>query len=87
MFEMRAEGLAEVPNPSALFLAERPVGAPGSVVVASVDGARPLLVEVQALVAPRPACRGAPRSASIRNRVSLLLAVLAQRAGIDVSNT
>ena len=52
VFSMRQGGLAEVKNPSELLLAERPLGAPGSVVVASADGARPLLVEVQALVAP-----------------------------------
>src|SRR5262249_38762313 len=52
VFAMRPHGLVEVENPSELFLAERPLGAPGSVVVASADGARPFLCEVQALVAP-----------------------------------
>src|SRR5690606_35953941 len=52
VFEMRSDGLSEVLSPSQLFLAERPEGAPGSVVVASADGSRPILVEVQALVAP-----------------------------------
>ncbi len=59
VFEMREDGLAEVGNPSAAFLAERPVGAPGSVVAAAVEGTRALLVEVQALVAPSP--MAAPR--------------------------
>ena len=85
VFEMRGAGMAEVANPSAHLLASRPVGAPGSVVVASADGARPLLVEIQALVAP--ACAGLGRRTAAggdANRVSLLLAVLAQRAACDV---
>lgn len=85
VFEMRGGGMAEVPNPSANLLAERPVGAPGSVVVASADGARPLLVEIQALVAPASAAMGRRTAAGVDgNRVSLLLAVLAQRAACDV---
>jgi DNA repair protein RadA/Sms len=85
VFEMRAAGMVEVKNPSAHLLAERPVGAPGSVVVASADGARPLLVEIQALVAPASAGFGRRTAAGVDgNRVSLLLAVLAQRAGCDV---
>src|SRR4051794_21331098 len=84
VFEMRAEGLGEVANPSALFLAERPVGAPGSIVVASLEGSRPILVEIQALVAH---AAGMPRRTALGidpNRVSLLLAVIERRAGIDV---
>jgi DNA repair protein RadA/Sms len=85
VFEMRGAGMAEVANPSAHLLAERPVGAPGSVVVASADGARPLLVEIQALVAPAGAGVGRRTAAGVDgNRVSLLLAVLAQRAACDV---
>ena len=85
VFEMRGAGMAEVANPSAHLLAERPVGAPGSVVVASADGARPLLVEIQALVAPASAGIGRRTAAGVDgNRVSLLLAVLAQRASCDV---
>jgi len=85
VFEMRGGGLAEVPNPSANLLAERPVGAPGSIVVASADGARPLLVEIQALVAPASAAMGRRTAAGVDgNRVSLLLAILAQRASCDV---
>jgi DNA repair protein RadA/Sms len=85
VFEMRGAGMAEVANPSAHLLAERPVGAPGSVVVASADGARPLLVEIQALVAPAVAGIGRRTAAGVDgNRVSLLLAVLAQRAACDV---
>jgi DNA repair protein RadA/Sms len=85
VFEMRGAGLAEVANPSAHLLAERAAGAPGSVVVASADGARPLLVEIQALVAPATAGFGRRTAAGVdANRVSLLLAVLAQRAACDV---
>jgi DNA repair protein RadA/Sms len=85
VFEMRGAGLVEVSNPSAHMLAERPAGAPGSVVVASADGARPLLVEVQALVAPASAGVGRRTAAGVdSNRVALLLAVLAQRAGCNV---
>ena len=85
VFEMRGAGLVEIENPSANLLAERPVGAPGSIVVASADGNRPLLVEVQALVAPASAGIGRRTAAGVDgNRVSLLLAVLAQRAGCDV---
>jgi DNA repair protein RadA/Sms len=84
VFEMRAEGLGEVTNPSALFLAERPLNAPGSVVVASVEGSRPILVEIQALVAH---AAGMPRRTALGidpNRVLMLLAVIERRAGIDV---
>jgi DNA repair protein RadA/Sms len=85
VFEMRGAGMAEVANPSAHLLAERPIGAPGSIVVASADGARPLLVEIQALVAPAATGFGRRTAAGVDgNRVSLLLAVLAQRASCDV---
>ncbi len=85
VFEMASGGLTEVLNPSQLFLAERPTGAPGSVVVASAEGSRPILVEVQALVAPPAASVGRRTAAGVDgNRVALLLAVLAQRAGCDV---
>ena len=85
VFEMRGAGMAEVANPSAHLLAERPVGAPGSIVVASADGTRPLLVEVQALVAPASTGIGRRTAAGVDgNRVALLLAVLAQRASCDV---
>ena len=85
VFEMASAGLSEVLNPSRLFLAERSVGSPGSVVVASAEGSRPILVEVQALVAPPAASVGRRTAAGVdNNRVALLLAVLAQRAGCDV---
>jgi DNA repair protein RadA/Sms len=85
VFEMRQAGLAEVANPSQLFLAQRPVGVPGSIVVASAEGARPILAEIQGLVAPASAGFGRRTAAGIDgNRVALLHAVLAQRAALDV---
>ena len=83
--EMKSEGLREVPNPSAFFLAERAAGSSGSVVAASFEGSRPLLVEVQALVSPSNF--GQPRRTAIgvdKSRVSLLLAVLEKKAELDV---
>jgi DNA repair protein RadA/Sms len=85
VFEMRDSGLTEVENPSAQLLAERPVGAPGSIVAAAADGHRPLLVEIQGLVTAATAGFGRRTCAGVdSNRVSLLLAVLAQRASCDV---
>jgi DNA repair protein RadA/Sms len=84
VFEMREGGLCEVHNPSEAFLAERPIGVAGSVVVASAEGTRPILVEVQALVA---SAGGIPRRTALGvdpNRVSLLLGVLDRKAGIEV---
>lgn len=85
VFEMVREGLREVPDPSALFLAERPESAAGSVVAATAEGTRPLLVELQALVAP--AAYGAPRRVVTGvdgNRLAILLAVLERRANVRV---
>jgi DNA repair protein RadA/Sms len=82
VFEMKDIGLAEVPNPSELFLAERPLDAPGSVVVASIEGTRPILVELQALVSGT--AFGNPRRTAMgidANRVSLLVAVLEKKVG------
>lgn len=87
VFEMKESGLAEVSNPSEIFLAERPSAVPGSVVVASMEGTRPILVELQALVAA--AEFGAPRRMTTgvdKNRVNLLVAVLEKRAGIPLNN-
>lgn len=87
VFEMRERGLHEVPNPSALFLNERPRGVSGSVVIPSVEGTRPLLVEVQALVGDSHA--GSPRrtvTGMNPNRISLLLAVLEKRCGLHFSD-
>jgi DNA repair protein RadA/Sms len=85
VFEMAERGLVEVPNPSGFFLSERPRGAPGSVIVSSLEGTRPLLLELQALVAP--ANFGSPRRTVIGadyNRVCLLLAVLEKRVGLPL---
>lgn len=86
IFEMAQDGLRPVKNPSEHLLAERPVGTPGSVVTASREGSRPLLIEVQALVAPT-AFGGTPRrqvAGVDYNRVSIILAVLEKRAGVNL---
>jgi DNA repair protein RadA/Sms len=85
VFEMKDVGLSEVPNPSELFLAERPQGASGSAVVPSLEGSRPILVELQALVSG--SSLGTPRRTSIgfdHNRVSLLVAVLEKKVGLSL---
>jgi DNA repair protein RadA/Sms len=85
VFEMAQTGLRAVPEASALFIAERPTRAAGSVVTPTTQGSRPLLVEVQALVAP--ALYGAPRRVTTgldANRLAVLLAVLQRRAGVQV---
>lgn len=85
VFEMKSGGLAEVANPSELFLSERPLDAPGSVVTASLEGSRTLLVEVQALVTP--SSYGTPRRTTIgadSNRLALLVAVLEKKAGLHL---
>ena len=86
VFEMTGRGLAEVKNPSALFLSERGVPSPGSVVFAGIEGTRPLLVELQALVAPTPHAQ--PRRSVIGwdgGRLAMILAVLEARCGIPVT--
>ena len=88
VFEMKGKGLEEVCNPSALFLAERPRGSSGSAVVAVMNGTRPLLVEVQALVADA-AGGGSARRTAIgvdSGRVALLTAVLERKQGIVLSD-
>lgn len=87
VFEMRETGLHEVENPSALFLNERPSGVSGSVVLPAIEGTRPLLVEVQALVGDAHA--GSPRRTVTGlnpGRVSLLLAVLEKRSGMHFAD-
>ena len=87
VFEMGETGLAEVKNPSGFFLSERPRGAAGSVVVSSLEGTRPLLLELQALVTP--ASFGTPRRTVLGadyNRVCLLLAVLEKRVGFPLQS-
>ena len=85
IFEMQQAGLVEVESPSELFLAERPLNASGSVVVASMEGTRPLLVELQALGSPSGF--GTPRrvaSGIDHQRMALLLAVLEKRLGLPL---
>jgi DNA repair protein RadA/Sms len=83
VFEMTGAGLREVRNPSELFLSERDLGRPGTAVFAGIEGTRPLLVEIQALVAPTSL--GTPRRAVVGwdpNRLSMLLAVLEAHCGV-----
>jgi DNA repair protein RadA/Sms len=83
VFEMRQDGLREVENPSALFLNDRDRGAPGTAVFAGMEGTRPILVEIQALVAP--SSLGTPRRAVVGwdpNRLAMLIAVLEARCGV-----
>jgi DNA repair protein RadA/Sms len=85
VFEMGEGGLSEVTNPSAAFLAERPVDAPGSAVLASLEGSRPVLVEIQALVSRSGLAM--PRRTAIgvdAGRVALLIAVLEKRARVQL---
>ncbi|HVN85177.1 MAG TPA: DNA repair protein RadA, partial [Candidatus Binatia bacterium] len=85
VFEMKESGLQPVANPSALFLAERPVDVPGSVVIASIEGTRPILVELQALVSPT--AFGTARRTTLgvdHNRVALLVAVLEKKMGLQL---
>ena len=85
VFEMTDAGLAEVPNPSALFLAERQDAVSGAAVFAGMEGTRPVLVEIQALVAPSPF--GTPRRAVVGwdgNRLAMITAVLDARCGLSI---
>mgnify|MGYP001944319840 CR=1 FL=1 len=87
MFEMSDAGLKEVTNPSELFLSERPTGASGSAVTASMEGTRPLLLEMQALVAPThfPSPRRMATGYDY-NRLSMIMAVLEKRMGIALQH-
>ena len=85
VFEMTGAGLRAVPNPSQLFLAERAANAPGSAVLCCIEGSRPLLVEVQALVSSSTYGNARRMASGIdQNRLSLLLAVLEKRAGLNL---
>ncbi|HLG63373.1 MAG TPA: DNA repair protein RadA [Ktedonosporobacter sp.] len=87
VFEMHGEGLLEVANPSAVFLADRAAGATGSAVVVSMEGTRPLLVEVQALVTPSNFGNARCTANGIEhNRLLMLIAVLTKRVGLAVGN-
>jgi DNA repair protein RadA/Sms len=85
VFEMKSGGLNEVANPSAVFLSERPEDVPGSVVTASIEGTRPILVELQALASSTNL--GTPRRTILgldHNRVSLLVAVMEKKLGMHL---
>lgn len=86
VFEMVSNGLKEIENPSKLFLAERPLYSPGSVVAACMEGTRPILVEIQALVSQ--SVFGQPRrmtTGTDYNRVNMLMAVLEKRMGLNLN--
>jgi len=86
VFGMTGLGLREVSNPSELFLSERDLGSPGTAVFAGIEGTRPVLVELQALVAPTSL--GTPRRAVVGwdpNRLSMVLAVLEAHCGVKLS--
>jgi DNA repair protein RadA/Sms len=86
VFEMREKGLTQVPNPSAIFLSDRSTVAPGSVVTSSMEGTRPILVEIQGLVSSTG--MGNPRRTVLgldNNRVALILAVMEKRLGMNLS--
>ncbi len=87
VFEMKEAGLEQVGNPSRIFLEERPENASGSIVIPCLEGTRPLLLEIQALVGPSPL--GMPRRTTIgvdHNRISLLVAVLSKRIGLEMGD-
>jgi DNA repair protein RadA/Sms len=87
VFEMKEGGLQEVVNPSEIFLAERPTGTSGSAVMASIEGTRPILVEIQALVAPT--AFAVPKRMAMGvdyNRLSLLVAVMEKKVGVTLSH-
>jgi DNA repair protein RadA/Sms len=88
IFEMTNEGLIPVANPSKLFLSERPAGASGSVVIGCVEGLRPILVELQALVSGTNYASPRRMAAGVDpNRVSLLLAMLDKRMGMHLGGS
>jgi DNA repair protein RadA/Sms len=86
VFEMLPKGLVGVENPSDIFLSERPADSPGSIIVSNLEGSRPLLVEVQALVTSSSSI-GMPRRMSAgfdHNRTSLLIAIMEKRLGLNL---
>lgn len=86
IFEMTGSGLVGVPNPSEIFLSERPIGASGSVVVGAMEGTRPMLVELQALVSSSRFGTGRRTTQGVElNRVALLVAMLEKRLGFQLS--
>jgi DNA repair protein RadA/Sms len=86
IFEMTGKGLVGVPNPSEVFLSERPIGASGSAVLAAIEGTRPMLVEIQALVSSSKFGTGRRTTQGVElNRVVLLVAMLEKRVGFHLS--
>jgi DNA repair protein RadA/Sms len=86
IFEMTSKGLIGVPNPSEVFLSERPIGASGSAVIAAMEGTRPMLVEIQALVSSSKFGTGRRTTQGVElNRVALLVAMLEKRVGMQLS--
>ncbi len=88
VFEMTDKGLKEVDNPSMMFLEQRPINAPGTIVVCSMEGTRPILAEIQALVSG--SSFGVPRRMTTGldfNRANLVLAVLEKKAGLNLSSS
>ena len=86
IFEMKETGLVEVADPSRVFLSERPAGAPGSVVTAAIEGTRPLLVEIQALVCPSKMAYPARKVTGVDfNRVSIIIAVLERHLNLKLA--
>lgn len=87
IFEMTGQGLVGVPNPSELFLNERPIGVAGSAVIAAMEGTRPLLVEIQALVSQSKYGTGRRTTQGVEiNRVALIVAMLEKRVGFHLSS-
>ncbi|HYE73045.1 MAG TPA: DNA repair protein RadA [Blastocatellia bacterium] len=87
IFEMTGQGLIGVPNPSELFLNERPIGVAGSAVIAAMEGTRPLLVEIQALVSQSKYGTGRRTTQGVEiNRVALIVAMLEKRVGFHLSS-
>ena len=87
LFEMREEGMVEVTNPSEILISERDGNPSGSLVIATMEGTRPMLIEIQALLAPTPF--GIPKRTGIGidyNRLALLMAVLEKKAGVPLAN-
>ncbi len=88
VFEMTDKGLIDVPNPSLMLLSGRPIDAPGSAIVCSVEGTRPILAEIQALVSTTAFSMPRRMASGIDyNRVTLLMTVLEKRAGLSVGTT
>lgn len=87
VFEMKEQGLEEVANPSELFLSERPTGVPGTAVVASMEGTRPVLVELQALVASTHFAAPKRMATGVdQHRLTMMIAVLEKRLGLFLQN-